>query len=208
MSEVDLDALRRGDESAFRELVDANHSSLFRLAMVYSPSQAIAEEIVQETWLAVIRGLDTFAERSSLRTWICRILINIARRRAGLEARALPFSVFEDLDQSASVSPDRFVVTGPRAGRWQWSALPNDWARLPEDKALSRELQAVVLEAIAELPKRQREVITLRDVEGWTTAEVTEVLEVDEGYQRVLLHRARSQVRQTIEEYLEGRFAA
>lgn len=211
MTDVDLDALRRCDESAFRTLVHTYHSTLFRLAMVYSPSRAIAEETVQETWLAVFRGLDTFAGRSSLRTWICRILVNIARRRAGVESRSLPFSVFEDTNVGVvglAVDPDRFVKAGPRVGRWQWTSQPADWSGLPEDEALSRELQDVVSQAIAKLPARQREVITLRDVDGWTAAEVSDLLELEDGYQRVLLHRARSRVRQAVEDYLGGQRSA
>lgn len=202
MTDVDLQALRRGDEEAFRALVNEWHSTLFRLAMIYSPSRAIAEETVQETWLAMLRGLDGFAGRASLRTWVCRILVNIARRRAGIESRALPFSTLEEGDAFAAVDPDRFVQSGPRAGRWDWLALPGDWSRLPEDKALSRELRDVVADAIAELPPGQRTVITLRDVEGWTTSEVSDLLDIDDGNQRVLLHRARSRVRQALEDYL------
>jgi RNA polymerase sigma-70 factor (ECF subfamily) len=205
MTDVDLQALRRCDESAFRKLVHTHHATLFRLAMVYSPSRAIAEETVQETWLAVFRGLDTFAERSSLRTWMCRILVNIARRRAGVESRSLPFSVFEDTTVGVAVYPDRFVQSGPRVGRWQWTSQPADWTNLPEDEALSRELQDIVAEAVAKLPPRQREVITLRDVDGWTAAEVSDLLELEDGYQRVLLHRARSRVRQAVEDYLGRR---
>ena len=208
MTELDLAALRRGDESAFRMLVHDYHPTLFRLALIYSPSRAIAEETVQETWLAVFRGLDTFAGRASLRTWICRILVNIARRRAGVEARSLPFSLFEDTGGFPTVDPDRFVKAGPRLGRWEWMALPSDWSRLPEDKALSRELQGVVTDAIAQLPPRQREVITLRDVQGWSAAEVSELLEIEDGYQRVLLHRARSRLRQALEDYLGRRAPA
>jgi len=200
MTEVDLQALRRGDELAFRMLVKELHSTLFRLAMIYSPSRAIAEETVQETWLAVIRGLDGYAGRASLRTWVCRILVNIARRRAGIEARSLPFSTLDDDGDFPAVAPDRFFETGPRPG--QWRVMPSDWSRVPEDKLLSWELHGVVAEAIAELPPGQREVITLRDIEGWTTAEVSELLAIEDGNQRVLLHRARSRVRQALENYL------
>lgn len=200
MTDVDLEALRRGDEGAFRSLVNEWHSTLIRLAMIYSPSHAIAEETVQDTWLAVLRGLDGYEGRASLRTWVCRILVNIARRRAGMEARSLPFSVLDGDDPS--VDPDRFVKAGPRAGRWNWLTLPGDWSRLPEDRLLSGELRAVVAGAIAELPAGQREVITLRDVEGWSAAEVGELLSIEDGTQRVLLHRARSRVRQAVEDYL------
>lgn len=201
MIEVDLQALRRGDESAFRALVNEWHSTLLRLAMIYSPSRAIAEETVQETWLAVLHGLDGYAGRASLRTWVCRILVNIARRRAGIEARSLPFSVL-DGDDVAAVDPDRFVRSGARAGRWDLVGPPGDWSRLPEDEALSRELRTVVTNAIAELPPGQRTVITLRDVEGWTTSEVSDLLEINHGNQRVLLHRARNRIRQALEDYL------
>jgi RNA polymerase sigma-70 factor, ECF subfamily len=202
MTEVDLQALRRGDESAFRTLVNDWHSMLFRLAMLYSPSRAIAEETVQETWLAVLRGLDGFAGKASLRTWVCRILVNIARRRAGIESRSMPFSMLLDDGDGAAVDPERFVKCGDRSGRWDWMALPGDWSRLPEDKALSRELQDVVSAAIAELPEGQRAVITLRDVEGLTSAEVSDMLDIQDGNQRVMLHRARSRIRQALEEYL------
>lgn len=201
MTEVDLQALRSGDESAFRALVKEYHSTLFRLAMIYSPSRAIAEEAVQETWLAVIRGLDGYEGRASLRTWVCRILVNIARRRAGLEARSLPFSTLDDEDgEFRAVAPERFHDDGPNPGRWL--AVPGDWSRVPEDRLLSWELQGVVHAAIAELPPGQREVITLRDLEGWSAAEVTELLAIEDGNQRVLLHRARSRVRQAVENYL------
>ncbi len=202
MIELDIEALRRGDEFAFRTLVNEYHSTLFRLAMIYSPSRAIAEETVQETWLAVLRGLDGFAGRASLRTWICRILVNIARRRSGIESRALPFSVLEADGDDPVVDMDRFVSGGARAGRWNWMAAPGDWSQVPEDRLLSGELRGVVTRAIAELPPGQREVITLRDVEGWTAAEVSDLLEVGHGNQRVLLHRARSHVRQVLENYL------
>jgi RNA polymerase sigma-70 factor, ECF subfamily len=200
MAEVDLEALRRGDEHAFRELVNTHHSTLFRLAMIYSPSRAIAEETVQETWLAVLRGLEGFEGRASLRTWICRILVNIARRRAGMESRTLPFSMLEDETGSAAVAPEEFLVVGPDTGHWKM--LRDDWSRMPEDRMLSRELREVVGAAIMTLPASQREVITLRDIEGWTSAEVAELLGIEDGNQRVLLHRARSRVRQALEDYL------
>ena len=204
MTGVDLEALRRGEESAFRALVRDYHPTLLRLALIHSPTRATAEEAVQETWLAVFRRLDTYAGRASLRTWICRILINTARRRSAVETRSLPFSSFDDDGGGGSpaVDPDRFVPSGPRAGRWRLTALPGDWSRLPEDEALSRELRAVVADAIATLPPRQREVITLRDVEGWSTSDVSELLEIEDGNQRVLLHRARCRVRLALEDYL------
>jgi RNA polymerase sigma-70 factor, ECF subfamily len=198
MHEVDLQALRRGDEAAFRALVSANHSVMLRLAQMYSPSRAIAEETVQETWVAVLRGLDGFAGRASLRTWICRILVNIARRRAGVETRTVPFSTLEDGEPA--MPPELFFATGEYVGHWMNERA--EWSRVPEDKVLSRELHRVVSEAIAELPPAQREVITLRDVEGWSSAEVSDLLNLQDSNQRVLLHRARSRVRQALENYL------
>lgn len=200
VTEVDVGALRRGDEQAFRTLVTEVHSTLLRLALVYSPNRAVAEETVQETWIAVLKGLDGFAGRSSLRTWICRILIRIAQRRAGQEARATPLDLTENDAGFVAVPAESFVGSGPRAGRW--IAVPNDWSWIPEDRALSRELQAVVTRAIADLPRLQREVITLRDVEGWTAPEVSDLLDITLGNQRVLLHRARSRLRGVLDRYL------
>ena len=200
MSDVDLDALRQGDELAYRRLVKDCHSTLIRLAMMYSPSRAVAEETVQETWVAVLRGLDSFAGRASLRTWICRILVRIARRRAGLESRTLPFSMFTDDTEFQAIAPDKFYQHGPRTDKF--IAIPDDWSRLPEDRLLSQELRQVVAAAVATLPPAQREVITLRDIEGWSSAEVSELLEIQDGHQRVLLHRARSRVRAALDRYL------
>ncbi|MGH3774353.1 MAG: RNA polymerase sigma factor [Pseudonocardiaceae bacterium] len=176
------------------------HSPLLRLALIYSPSREVAEDAVQETWIAVLRGLDGFAERAALRTWICRILVNIARRRAGLESRSVPFATPQDNEDVPAVAPDQFRRDGPEAGHW--ATRPNDWSRLPEDKLLSRELQDVVTGAISQLPPAQQMVITLRDVEGWTTSEVSDLLDIENSYQRVLLHRARIRVRTALERYL------
>ncbi|HEY0636238.1 MAG TPA: sigma-70 family RNA polymerase sigma factor [Pseudonocardiaceae bacterium] len=205
MIEVDLQALRRGDESAYRAIVTGYHSTLLRLALIYSPNRATAEEAVQETWLAVLRGLDTYSGRASFRTWVCSILVNVARRRAAKEGRALPLSTFER-DDAPAVSPDLFLESGEFTGHWKH--MRDDWSRLPEDRMLSRELRDVVTAAIDELPPSQREVITLRDIEGWTTSEVSELLEIGDGHQRVLLHRARSRVRQALENYLATPVAA
>ncbi|MFL6160628.1 MAG: RNA polymerase sigma factor [Jatrophihabitantaceae bacterium] len=200
MTEVDLQALRRGDEAAFLDLVNSYHSVLLRLARVYSPTREAAEEAVQETWIAVLRGLDGFEGRAALRTWICHILVRIARRRSAAETRSVPFSSFADGDDAAAaVDPDRFQRTGPYAGHWV-NPLP-DWATLPEHALLSQEVQDVVANAIAELPRNQRVVITLRDIEGWSSGEVCELLEIEEGNQRILLHRARSRVRSALEGY-------
>jgi RNA polymerase sigma-70 factor (ECF subfamily) len=197
---VDVQALRRGDEAAFLTLVTAYNPILLRLALVYSPTRAVAEETVQETWVAVLRGIDGFEGRAALRTWICRILVNIAHRRSAAETRSLPFSsIGDDQDGSPAVAPDRFLQSGPYVGHWA-SPLP-DWAGAPEHKLLSAELKEIVADAIALLPEAQRAVVTLRDVEGWTSEEVCELLELEPGHQRVLLHRARSRVRTVLERY-------
>lgn len=192
MTDVDLQALRRGDDVAYRTLVTDCHPTLFRLALRYSPNRAVAEEAVQETWVAVLRGLDGFAGRASLRTWICRILVNTARRRAGLETRSLPFSTLSDGADLLAAAPELFLADGRRGDRW----VP------PEDTVLRRELHAVVAAAIATLPAPQRDVITLRDLDGWDAAEVSRALGLDEGHQRVLLHRARGRVRLAVRGYL------
>jgi RNA polymerase sigma-70 factor, ECF subfamily len=199
MTELDLRALRRGDEFAFRELVSGYHSTLFRLAMIYSPSRSAAEEAVRETWRVVLGGLDGFAGRASMRTWVCRTLMNIARHRAGRDTRTASFAAsfagpFAALDDGfAAVPPDRFLDSGPFVGHWKDER---------DDRMRSQELCDVVGAAIAELPASQREVITLRDIEGWNTVEVSDLLGIEEGNQRMLLHRARSRVRQALEDYL------
>jgi RNA polymerase sigma-70 factor, ECF subfamily len=192
--------LRAGDEAAFRELVAEHGSALMRLALIYSPSRAVAEEVVQETWIAVLRAIDGFEGRASLRTWISRILVNGARRRAGLEGRSVPFSTLGDDGAEPAVDPARFHRDGPRAGHWL--ARPADPSVLPEERLLGAEVRERVQEAITRLRSPQREVFVLRDVEGWPAPEVSELLQITAGNQRVLLHRARAKVRQALEELL------
>ena len=168
-----LAALRRGDEQAFRDLVRRHQPTLLRLARMYAPSQAVAEEIVQETWLAVLRGLDGFEGRAALHTWIARILVNIARRRSGREARSMPLSSLARAEGDGidpSVDPARFLAGGPYAGHW--ASFPNHWSGVPEHVLLSREVHAVALAAIARLRPAQRMVITLRDLQGWLPDDV------------------------------------
>ena len=201
LSDARLRSLRDGDEQAFRELVREHESLLLRLALVYAPSRAVAEEIVQETWIAVLRGLDGYEGRASLRTWISRILVNVARRRSGREGRSIPFSsLAPEGDDEPSVDPLRFLADGPYAGHWR--SFPSDWSAVPEERLLSREVRAVIDGAIARLTAAQREVITLRDIEGWSAAETSELLGITDGHQRVLLHRARTKVRDALERYL------
>jgi RNA polymerase sigma-70 factor (ECF subfamily) len=198
--------LRNGDETAFIALVDRYHASLIRLATLYVSDRAVAEEVAQETWVGVIRGLDRFEGRSSLKTWLFRILTNQAKRRGEREARSIPFSALAHADAEGSepaVDLDRFLPPGdPYAGHW--ASELRDWRQTPEDRLLSQETRAYVQQTIAGLPMHQRLVITMRDVEGWTAEEVCNALAISETNQRVLLHRARAKVRRALEPYLEG----
>lgn len=199
-----LAALRAGDEEAFAELVDRYGPSLTRVARLYVRTPSVAEEVVQETWLAVLNGLDRFEGRSSLKTWIFSILANIARTRGTREARSVPFSELaarEATTADPAVDPDRFQ--GPHGEHpGAWAVPPETWAPIPEDRLLADETLERVRDAIAELPPAQRAVIALRDVEGWSSAETREALDLSEGNQRVLLHRARAKVRASLEDYL------
>ena len=206
LSERDLcAALRRGDESAFSTVVSLYQAPLRRLALSYVRSAAVADEVVQETWLGVIRGIHAFEERSSLKTWIFRILTNTAKTRAERESRVVPVSALPavglDGDEPA-VDPDRFF--DQQRARWpgHWASPPARWDELPAEHLEGHELLDAMKGAIEELPSRQRQVIVLRDIEGWDAEEVCRVLELSEANQRVLLHRARSKVRQALEDQL------
>jgi RNA polymerase sigma-70 factor (ECF subfamily) len=196
-----VEALRAGDEDAFARLVREYQPSLVRVARIYVSSQAAAEEVAAETWLAVLKGLDRFEGRSSLRTWIFRILTNIAKTRGQRDGRTLPFSALEDPGRvpEAALDADRFL--DPEHPRWpgHWAVRPEPW---PEDAVIAAETQARLAEAIEALPPAQRAVISLRDVEGWSSGEVRNALELSETNQRVLLHRARAKVRRALESYL------
>jgi RNA polymerase sigma-70 factor, ECF subfamily len=195
-----VDALRAGDEAAFIQLVREYQPSLVRVARIYVSTQAAAEEVAAETWLAVLNGLDRFEGRSSLRTWIFRILTNIAKTRAQRDGRTLPFSALQDPGRvpEAALDADRFL--DPEHPRWpgHWAVRPEPW---PEDAVIAAETQARLAEAIEALPPTQRAVISLRDIEGWSSDEVRNALELSETNQRVLLHRARSKVRRSLESY-------
>lgn len=203
-SELELvAALRRGDEAAFVQLVERYQHMMLRVAALYVHTPAAAEDVVQETWLGVLRSLDRFEGRSSLKTWIFRILTNRARSRGEREGRSIPFSVLaggEDNDEAA-VEPERFLP--PDHERWSghWSTLPQSWEGLPEQQLLARETIDLIKATIHVLPHAQQMVITLRDVEGWTSDEVCAILGLSDGNQRVLLHRARARVRRALERY-------
>ncbi len=193
-------ALRAGDEAAFMALVEQLQASMLRVARMYVPTAAIAEEVVQEAWVGVLKGLGGFEGRSSLRTWIFRILVNIAKTRGQRESRSIPFaSIWSPGDEEPSVDPERFQGPGGEYPS-HWAEPPIAWG--PEEQLASRETLARVAEAIEALPPNQREVIRMRDLSGWTSAEVCNALEISETNQRVLLHRARSKVRRALEAYL------
>jgi RNA polymerase sigma-70 factor (ECF subfamily) len=199
-------ALRAGDEDEFRALVRRDHSSLVRLAATMVDSREVAEEVVQETWLAVIKGIDGFEGRSSLRTWIFRILVNQARRRGTREARGNPVSFPAGSPEgpyAPAVDRARFVPDGQRwAGHW--CEPPAPWTDQPAERFTSKETVAAAASAINELPSRQREVVALRDIDGLTGPEVCQLLGLSEGNQRVLLHRGRSRVRSMLEKHFGG----
>src|SRR5436305_8347390 len=197
-----VEALRSGKESAFVSLVERYHTSMLRLAMIFVPTQSVAEEVVQEAWMGVLQGLDRFEGRSSLKTWIFRILTNRAKTRAQREGRSVPFSSLSEFNSDLAepaVEPERF--RGPDQ-QWpgHWISFPRSWDEIPEERILSQETLRCIHEAIDGLPYGQREVITLRDIEGWPSDETCNLLGVSEANQRVLLHRARSRVRRALEK--------
>jgi RNA polymerase sigma-70 factor (ECF subfamily) len=195
--------LKRGDEAAFRELIAAYNPALLRLARTHVRTRDVAEEVVQETWVAVLRGLDRFEGRSSLKTWVFRILTNIAITRGVRERRSVPFSDLAEQeadDPEEAVDASRFLPADHDRWPHHWALGPTAWAT-PEAGLLTGETRDCILRAVDALPPAQRTVITLRDIEGWPAHEVCDALGVSEGNQRVLLHRARSKVRAAVEEY-------
>jgi RNA polymerase sigma-70 factor, ECF subfamily len=202
--ELDLVArLQDGDERAFVVLVDAYGPLMLRVALGHVRSRAVAEEVVQEAWMGVLAGIDRFEGRSSLKTWVLRILINRAKSRGEREARCVPFSSLDEDDAEPSVDPSRFLPEDHARWPGHWAVAPQSWAPVPEEELFSRETLRFVDAAIRELPRRQQEVILLRDVEGWDGPEVSATLRISEGNQRVLLHRARSKVRAALEQHLQ-----
>lgn len=199
--------LGAGDGAAFALVVDAWSPGMLRLARSFVSTSESAAEVVQEAWLAVVKGIERFEGRSSLKTWVYRILVNTAKRRGAREGRSIPWSSLAGSeDHGPTVDPERFQRAGePYPGHWR--EFPAPWP-LPEQQTLAGELRTQVAAALAELPHRQRVVITLRDVEGYDSDEVSEILDITVGYQRVLLHRARAFVRGRLEEYFAAAGAA
>jgi RNA polymerase sigma-70 factor (ECF subfamily) len=196
----ELEALRAGDEAAFQSLIQRYHGPMLRLAMNYVGDRGVAEDVVQESWLTCLRSLDRFEGRSSLKTWLFGILVNVARARRRKESRILPFASFFRRDDSDSQRP---TVDQSRFGSdGMWSTGPNSWDNFPESKVLGDETLQHVRFAIDALPPKQREVILLRDVAGFAATEVSSLLGISASNERVRLHRARAAVRQKLEDYL------
>lgn len=200
-----LDALRKGDDGTFAQLVAQYHGSMVRIAQMYVNDRVVAEEVAQEAWLGLLKGLDRFEGRSSIKTWLYTIVSNLAKTRGKREKRTVPFSFFEGYDRDTgdpAVPQERFLPTGdPFAGHW--SELPASWEGDPVRQTLNREMAGYLEAAVEMLPEQQRMVLTLRDIQGWSADEVCNALGIAETNQRVLLHRARSKVRRALEEYLE-----
>jgi RNA polymerase sigma-70 factor (ECF subfamily) len=197
-----LTAMRADDDEAFRVFVRRYHQSLVRLASRHVSSAAIAEEVVQETWVSVIRGLDGFAGRSSVKTWLFTILVNKARSYGAREHRATSHASLDaaDAGEGAAVDPGRFRGRGETLAGY-WVTRPERFSVLPEEQLLGAETRELIARAITVLPVRQQHVISLRDIEGWSAAEVCELLQLSEANQRVLLHRARAAVRAALETH-------
>lgn len=193
-----LDRLQAGDEGAFTVLVGRYHGPLVRLALVFVSSRAVAEEVVQETWLAVLQGLGRFERRSSFRTWLYRILTNRAKTRGVRESRTVPFSALGEADEPG-------VPAGEFQSDGHWLEPPRPWqATSPEAIALRAEAMGFLERSLADLPAKQRAVVTLRDVEGLSSDEVCNVLELSDVHQRVLLHRGRTALRRALDQHLGG----
>ena len=195
--------LRDGDEAAFVSLVDRHAAAMLRVASMYLP-RAVAEDVVQDTWLGVLQGIAGFEQRSTLKTWIFSILMNRVRTQASREHRSVPFSALADApsEHEPAVEPDRFLGADHPQWPGHWASPPESWGGSPEERLLSAEVREEMQRAIDGLPPGQREVITLRDVEGWAGEEVSTLLQITPNNQRVLLHRARSRVRRALERYL------
>ena len=197
-----VDALRAGDESAFTRLVQEYGPAMLRVARMFVSSRAVAEEVVQEAWVGVLKGIGRFEGRSSLKTWIFRILTNSAKTRAVREGRSVPFSSLAGEDEDGgAVDAGRFLGDDTRFPG-HWAAPPQRWEAAPEGRLLAAETLEVLEREIAKLPANQAVVVTMRDVEGFDADEVCNALDISETNQRVLLHRARTKLRRALEEYM------
>ncbi len=190
-----------GDESAFTHMVDTHHGAMFRLAMVFTKDRGAAEEVTQETWLAVVDGLSRFESRSSLKTWLFNILVNKARTRAKRDARMVATADFSEAAITGQRSVDDARFGGPKN---HWVHPPLEWTVSPEDHLMTRQLAQVIKDAIEALPANQRVVVTLRDIEGMSARQTCDLLELSDGNLRVLLHRGRAALRAAVESYFTG----
>ncbi len=199
-----VERLRAGDELAFMMLVEQHQAAMLRIARMYVSSHAVAEEVVQEAWLGVVKGIARFEGRSSLRTWMYRIVANRAKTKGAAEGRSLPFSSLAGDDEpNPGVDPAWFQdADGQAPGAWR--TLPWDWTGVPEGRLLGNETLRQIGRAIEVLPPMQAQVIRLRDVLGWSSEEVCNALDLTETNQRVLLHRARTNVRRELDDYLKA----
>lgn len=197
----DLAALRARDEAAYRTLIATHHGLLSQMASWYVGADDV-DEVLQETWTAVFRGIDKFEGRSSLRTWICQILLNQARRRHRDSLRSIPFASVAPATADPELADPELLhdVLGPG----YWRSVPPAWRTDPEGRALGSEVVQVTSAALDRLTGAQREVVVLRDVEGWSAQETCEALGISSANQRVLLHRGRAVVRQALQEYFDG----
>jgi RNA polymerase sigma-70 factor, ECF subfamily len=199
-----IERLLAGDETAFLMLVDQHQPAMVRLAQMYVSSRAVAEEVVQEAWIGILKGLPTFQGRSSLRTWMYKIVTNVAKTRGVREGRSVPFSSIAG-EHDDPVDPSWFQGSDePYPGGWR--TFPDDWRGVPEDRLLGQETLDHISRALDGMPAMQAEVVRLRDVHGWSSDEVCNALDLTETNQRVLLHRGRSRIRRELDAYLsEGR---
>lgn len=200
-----LDGVRTNDVKACEALVRRHHQALVRMARLYVSSDAAAADVAQDTWLAALAGLDRFEGRASFRTWLFRILVNQARKSGTRDARQIPFSSttrLVDDPYSGAIDPDRFKPATDPVEPLHWNTFPSPWESTPEQQALGSELRSALDGAINKLSPAQREVITLIDILGWEPGETAAALGISETNQRVLLHRARSRIRNRLEEYL------
>jgi RNA polymerase sigma-70 factor, ECF subfamily len=194
-----VDALRAGDERAFAELIDRYSPAMLAVARMHVSGREAAEDVVQDTWLALLKGIDGFEGRSSLRTWLFRVLVNIAKTRGVREKRSTPI----DLEDGPTVSPERFQSD---EDRWpgHWVRFPQPWHESPERSLLAVEALDLVERELARLPEQQRLVVALRDVDGYDSDEVCAMLDLSAGNQRVLLHRGRARIREALAGYFVG----
>lgn len=193
--------LRAGDENIFAQLVEHYNASMVRIAAIYVNEFAIAEEVVQDTWIAVLKGLDRFEGRSSFKTWIFTILSNRAKTRATRENRYVPLELNDEPDDVDSGMPHFNPANHPDAGVWANGWIPHAWENIPETRLLGQETRSIIFRTIESLSPNQQQVIRLRDIDGFSAEEVCNMLQLSESNQRVLLHRARERVRQALDSY-------